>query len=283
MKQVFTSGLLGVVLSAALLSTGASAELDATTESALSASIKGEHRSDEDKARDKYRKPMQVLGFLGFKSDMTVVEIWPGGGWYSKILAPALQKDGKYYAATTGLNPPYGYQRRGLSAMLSTFGETPDLFRDAVITEFLEPYSLDIAPKGSADMILTFRNMHNLFADGYGEGRYADLVFQVMYDTLKPGGVLGVVDHRWPDPATEDPKAANGYLSVERTLKHAEAAGFKLADQSALLANSKDTHDHPEGVWTLPPSLALGDKDKAKYLAIGESDRFLLKFVKPAE
>ncbi|MEM8496830.1 MAG: methyltransferase [Pseudomonadota bacterium] len=283
MKREFASRVSSLALSIALFSSGASAGMDDATKTALSASMNGEHRSAEDKARDQYRKPKQVLEFLGFKSDMTVVEIWPGGGWYSKILAPALQKHGKYYAATTGLNPPYGYQRRGLSAMLSTFGETPDLFRDAVITEFLEPYSLDIAPKGSADMILTFRNVHNLFADGYGEGRYVDLVFQVMHDTLKPGCVLGIVDHRWPDPATEDPKAVNGYLSVERTVKHAEAAGFKLADQSDLLANKKDTRNHPEGVWTLPPSLALGDKDKDKYLAIGESDRFLLKFVKPAE
>lgn len=283
MKQVLTSCLITLVLSGAMFSTSANAGMDPATKSALSGSINGEHRTAEDKARDQYRKPKEVLEFLGFKSDMTVVEIWPGGGWYSKILAPALQKDGKYYAATTGLNPPYGYQRRGLSAMLSTFGETPDLFRDAVITEFLEPYSLDIAPKGSADMILTFRNVHNLFAEGYGDGKYVDLVFQVMYDTLKPGGVLGIVDHRWPDPATEDPKAANGYLSVERALKHAKAAGFELAGQSDLLANAKDTHDHPEGVWTLPPSLALGDKDKEKYLEMGESDRFLLKLIKPAE
>ncbi len=283
MNRALLAGICGVLASLALYSTSTNAALDKATDAALTNSLKGEHRSDEDKARDQYRKPKQVLEFLGFRSDMTVVEIWPGSGWYSKILAPALQKEGKYYAASTGMNPPYGYQRRGLAALLGTFGQTPDLFRDAVITEFLEPYSLNIAPKGSADMILTFRNVHNLFADGYGDGKYVDLVFQVMYDTLKPGGILGIVDHRWPDPATEDRKAANGYLSVERTLKHAEAAGFTLLAQSDLLANTKDTRDYPEGVWTLPPSLALGDKNKDQYLAIGESDRFLLKFVKRAE
>jgi len=268
-------------LTIGLLAGPALAELDATTRAALEASINGEHRSAEEKARDTFRKPMETLEFLGFRSDMTVVEAWPGGGWYTKILAPALREDGLFYAAAYTPNAPYGYQRRGLGQMLSTMGETPDLFRAAKVTFFELPYALNIAPEGSVDMVVTFRNVHNLLADYYGSGRYADLAFEVMFDALKPGGILGIVDHRWPDPATEDPLAENGYISVERTVKLAEAAGFELAAQSDLLANPNDTHNYEQGVWTLPPSLALGDKDKKKYMKIGESDRFLLKFVKP--
>lgn len=282
MNTTLLKRLAPLVSLLALLASGTvTAELDASTRAALEASINGEHRTAEEKARDAFRKPMETLEFFGFRSNMTVVEAWPGGGWYTKILAPAVQKDGQFYAATYTPNAPYGYQRRGLGALLSTMGETPDLFRDAKVTFFELPYALAIAPKGSVDMVLTFRNVHNLFADYYGSGRYANLAFEVMFDALKPGGVLGIVDHRWPDPKTEDPLAANGYISAERTIEFAKAAGFELAGQSDLLANPKDTHDYEEGVWTLPPSLALGDKDKKKYEAIGESDRFVLKFVKP--
>lgn len=132
-------------------------------------------------------------------------------------------------------------------------------------------------------MVLTFRNVHNLVADLYGGGAYADLAFTVWYDTLKPGGVLGIVDHRWDDPATEDPKAGNGYISVERTVAMAKKAGFELVAESDILRNPNDTRNYPNGVWSLPPSLAVAETDKEKQLAIGESDRFLLKFVKPVQ
>lgn len=264
-----------------LVALSAKAELDAATRAALNKAINGEHRSADAKARDAYRKPLQALSFLGFRSDMTVVEIWPGAGWYTQILAPALQKDGKLYAAAYSANGPFGYQRRSLGKLLSTLGSKPDLYRDTTVTTYQLPYELDIAPRGSADMVLSIRNVHNLVSESYSAGRHADLAFQVMFELLKPGGILGIIDHRWPDPATEDTLAKNGYISIERTVQMAEAAGFKLADQSELLANPKDTHEHPQGVWTLMPTLALGDKDRDKYLAIGESDRFLLKFLKP--
>ena len=144
------------------------------------------------------------------------------------------------------------------------------------------PYKIDIAPQGSVDMILTFRNVHNLVMEYNGSGRWTDLAFQVMFDTLKPGGILGVVDHEWDDVETEDPLSANGYISRARTIAFAEKAGFELAGESEILHNPRDTKDHPAGVWTLPPSYAKGDEDRARYEAIGESDRFLLKFVKPA-
>jgi predicted methyltransferase len=211
---------------------------------------------------------------------MTVVEIWPGGGWYTEILAPALKGSGKLYAAQYSVNPSYGYQRRYFGAFLSKLGANPDLYRDVEITSLDFPDELEIAPAGSADMVLTFRNAHNWVDSGYGE-QAPSLSFRVMFDALKPGGILGVVDHRWPDPENEDPEAGNGYISEERVILLAEAAGFELAGRSDMNRNEADDHDHPQGVWTLPPSLALGDENRQHYLDIGESDRMTLKFVKP--
>ena len=158
--------------------------------------------------------------------------------------------------------------------------QQPDVYNQVVVTTINSVGGEPMAPLNSADMVLTFRNAHNWVDPGYGEGA-AQAGFQAMYDALKPGGVLGLVDHRWPDPATEDPAAENGYISEERIVALAEAAGFVLEANSDLLRNPADTHDHPEGVWTLPPSLALGDTDREKYLQIGESDRMLLRFRKP--
>ncbi len=256
--------------------------LDEATERALDAAIAGSHRSDENRARDRYRHPKETLAFFGFRADMTVVEIWPGGGWYTEILAPALKENGRLYAAQYSVNPPFAYQRRYFGSFLTKLGTHPDVFGEVVVTHFSSPYELEIAPRGSADMVVTFRNVHNWFADGYGANAAA-LGFQAMYDALKPGGILGIVDHRWPDPATEDPGAENGYISEERTIAAAEAAGFRFAGRSDVNRNPRDDHEHPQGVWTLPPSLALGDEDRDQYLAIGESDRFTLRFVKPAD
>jgi predicted methyltransferase len=264
------------------LSWAAHHEMDATTNAALDAAIAGDHRNDANKARDKFRRPKETLTFFGFRSDMTVVEIWPGGGWYTEILAPALKDSGKLYAAQYSVNPSFGYQRRYFGAFLTRLGEKPDIYRDVDITTLAPPYALAIAPTGSADMVLTFRNAHNWVNPGYGT-HAAPLSFKTMFDVLKPGGVLGIVDHRWHDPKTEDPKADNGYISEERMIKLAEAAGFELAARSDMNRNPKDNHEHPEGVWTLPPSLALGDQDREKYIAIGESDRMTLKFVKPTK
>jgi predicted methyltransferase len=256
--------------------------LDAGTGAALDAAIGGAHRSEANKARDRYRHPKETLAFFGFRRDMTVVEIWPGGGWYTEILAAALNGSGKLYAAQYSVNPPFGYQRSEFGSFLRKLAETPDVYQDVIITSLAFPYELNIAPRESADLVVTFRNVHNWFDPGYG--RDADqLAFVAMFDALKPGGILGVVDHRWPDAATEDAQASNGYLSEERVIVYAEAAGFEFAGRSDVNRNPRDTHDHPAGVWTLPPDLALGDRDRAEYVAIGESDRFTLKFVKPAE
>jgi predicted methyltransferase len=258
-------------------------EMDAATSAALDAAISGDHRSDKNKARDKYRRPKQTLEFFGFRSDMTVVEIWPGGGWYTEILAPALKDSGKLYAAQYSVNPSYGYQRRYFGAFLSKLGEHPKVYKDVEITTLDFPYALAIAPAGTADMVVTFRNAHNWVNPGYGAPLAGSMIFKSMFDVLKPGGVLGVVDHRWPDAKTEDPDAEDGYVSEQRLIDLAKAVGFELAERSDMNRNPKDDHEHPEGVWTLPPSLALGDQDREKYVAIGESDRMTLKFVKPAE
>ncbi|HZW59605.1 MAG TPA: methyltransferase [Woeseiaceae bacterium] len=260
----------------------AAAALDPATEAALDAAINGAHRSAANKARDSYRHPQETLAFFGFRSDMTVVEVWPGGGWYTEILAPALQADGRFYAAQYSVNPAFGYQREYFGSYLSKLGGMPDLYRDVIVTHLAAPHELEIAPRGSADMVVTFRNVHNWFEQGYGK-HAATLGFVAMFDALKPGGILGIVDHRWPDASNEDPGAENGYISEERTIAYAEAAGFEFAGRSDINRNPRDTHDHPQGVWTLPPSLALGEQDRERYLAIGESDRYTLKFVKPRE
>jgi predicted methyltransferase len=257
------------------------AEAQQGSSAALDAVLAGTHRSAANKARDRYRHPKETLQFFGIRPEMTVVEIWPGPGWYAEILAPLLRDRGKYYAAHYGSKPSFPYQSRELEGFRAKLASSPAVYDKVTVTQFSFPDELAIAPAGSADLVLTFRNVHNWFQDGYGPPNAPELAFKAMYDALKPGGVLGVVDHRWPDPTTEDPRARNGYISERRVVEYAENAGFELAGGSPINDNPLDTHDHPEGVWTLPPDLALGERDRAKYLAIGESDRFTLKFVKP--
>jgi predicted methyltransferase len=249
---------------------------------AIDAALAGSHRSDANKARDRYRHPKETLEFFGLRPEMTVVEIWPGGGWYTEVLAPVLRERGKLYVAQYGSKPPFPYQQREMDTLAGKMRASPDLYR-AVTPSVLGLFTneLGIAPPGTADLVVTFRNVHNWFQEGYGPPNAAELAFKAMFTALKPGGMLGVVDHRWPDPKTEDPRARNGYVSEQRVIELAEAAGFELAGRSDVNRNPRDTHDYPEGVWTLPPDLALGERDREKYLAIGESDRFTLKFVKP--
>lgn len=280
-KSIIISLAFALTIFAAGPKDVSAAGFDSGTAAAVDAAIAGAHRSAENKARDEFRHPRQTLEFFGFRSDMTVVEIWPGSGWYTEILAPALKERGTFYAAQYSTNPAYAYQRRYFGEFLTKLGENADIFGDTRITTLDFPYYLEIAPPGSADMVLTFRNAHNWLSPGYGIGA-SELSFKVMFDALKPGGILGVVDHRWPDPADEDPVADNGYVSEQRIIAMAEAAGFKFDARSDLNRNTKDTHNYPEGVWTLPPSFALGDTDKQKYADIGESDRMTLRFIKPA-
>ncbi len=273
-----TGGAL--LLATLLLSSGpAAAQDDGGAAAALDAAIAGEHRSAENRARDRYRHPKETLLFFGFRPDMTVVEMLPGGGWYTEILAPALKEHGKLYAAHNGMNAG-AYSRRSLGSFLAKIGAAQDVYGDVTVTTLAFPYELEVAPRGTADLVVTFRNVHNW----YGNDAPYDTVtlgFQAMYDALKPGGVLGVVDHRWPDPETWESHVDSGYVSPERTIEFAESVGFRYVGSSDVNSNPKDTHDHPSGVWTLPPTLTLGDEDREKYLEIGESDRFTIKFVKP--
>ncbi len=259
-----------------------STEAQSGSSAALDAVLAGANRSAANKARDRYRHPKETLEFFGLVPDMTVVEIWPGGGWYTEILGPYLRESGRLYVAQYGSTPPFPYQQREMDALAAKLRAAPELYRSVTPTALnFFTNELAVAPAGSADLVLTFRNVHNWFQEGYGPPNAAELAFKAMFDALKPGGTLGVVDHRWPDPATEDPSARSGYISERRVVELAEKAGFELAGGSAVNNNPLDTHDYPEGVWTLPPDLALGERDRERYLAIGESDRFTLKFVKP--
>lgn len=269
MKSVLIASALSV---SSLMSLTAMAH--ANHDSKLENAIAGEHRSAKSKARDQYRNPQETLEFFGFKSTMTVVEITPGGGWYTEILAPALKGSGKLYGAhypDTGEDNYYSNSRKRLEKKL----KSNDVFSEVVLTDFVPRKESKLAPAGTADMVLTFRNLHNWKDAG------VEQVFKDAYVALKPGGVLGVVEHRLPEGV--DPSKAKGYVSQAKTIEQAKAAGFKLAAKSEVNANPKDNAQHPKGVWTLPPSLALKEKDKEKYLAIGESDRMTLRFIKPSK
>ncbi len=272
-QRAFAATIVALLVSA-LLPQPATA--DDTMRDRLKSAIAGDHRSEKAKARDKYRNPLETLLFFGLKPNMTVVEIWPGGGWYSDILAPALKGTGRYYGASWDRQAKSAFIQRTLKRYSKKLADRPDLFSEVIVTE-LSRTKTDIAPAGSADIVLTFRNVHNWMKFGYEA-----TIFEAMFTALKPGGVLGVVEHRADPDEIPDPQALSGYVDEQQTIEMAEAAGFKLAEKSEINANPKDTRNHPKGVWTLPPSLRLKDQDRKKYLAIGESDRMTLKFVKPA-
>ncbi len=273
MKNQWGWGLFGVFATVWMLSffsPGSQAEQGATDEATaatLKAVLAASHRAEGDKIRDQYRHPVETLTWFGIQPQMAVVEIWPGRGWYTDILAPFLKERGTYYAAVFERAQPF---REKLAA-------NPDVYGKVMVTELIPPAKMDIAPAGSADMVLTFRNVHNWMNRGYAEE-----VFKAMYGALKPAGILGVVEHRGNPAVPQDPKAASGYVTEEYVIKLAEAAGFQLVARSEINANPKDTKDYPKGVWTLPPTLQLGETDRDKYLAIGESDRMTLKFRKPS-
>lgn len=231
----------------------------------LKAAVAADNRTVGNVARDAHRHPYETLSFFGIKPSDTVVELSPGGGWYTEILAPYLREQGQLYAADAG------------SVRFKAKMDSMAVYGKVKITAF-DPAKgvLDIAPPGSANAVLTFRNVHNWMGSGS-----AQAVFDAAFKALKPGGVLGVEEHRLPASRPQDPKAGSGYVHEATVIRFAEAAGFKLAGRSEVNANPKDGADHPEGVWTLPPTYALKDKDRAKYQAIGESDRMTLKFVKP--
>ncbi len=242
----------------------------------LTKAIGGEHRTAEDRARDAARHPRQTLEFFGLEQGMTVVEVYPGGGWYTEILAPALRGHGKLVAAHFPADSASEYAQRVRGEFLAKLRAEPVIYDEVEVIGY-EPGASDaLGPQGSVDLVVTFRNLHSFYRGDNLEKFFADA-----FSVLKSGGALGVVQHR--APPGNDPEAGKdvGYLPEAWVVEQAEAAGFKLAASSELNANPKDTADHPGGVWALPPTLRQGDTDREKYLAIGESDRMTLRFVKP--
>jgi predicted methyltransferase len=238
---------------------------------AIAAAVADTHRSAADQQRDQYRHPVETLEFFGVRADQTLVEFNPGGGWYTAILAPLLSGHGHYI----GLVARDPKSEASLAKRLAAGG---DRYRGASAATLDPAAGTSTVPDNSADEVLTFRNVHNLIMAGEPTANGA---FKAFFRMLKPGGVLGVVDHHLPENADSAAEKTSGYLKRSTVIRLATAAGFKLAGESPVNANPKDTHDWAKGVWTLPPVLEMGDQDRAKYLAVGESDRMTLKFVKP--
>jgi predicted methyltransferase len=259
----------------ALLAPALSQAADAPISAQQYASVlAGSWRDPANSARDGYRHPQQTLEFFGLGAKQSVIEITPGGGWYSEVLAPLLKDQGHYIAAVQAASSS-AYARTSEENLKKKFAADPTRYAKAEVIEF-DPKAPVFGKPASVDTVLTFRNVHNwVLADT------DRATFNAFYKVLKPGGVLGVVDHRAKDGASLEDIKHSGYLTTAYVVKLATDAGFKLAGQSEVNANPKDTKDYPEGVWTLPPALKLGEQDKAKYVAIGESDRMTLKFVKP--
>ncbi len=245
---------------------------------ALKAAIASDKRTPAYVQRDAARHPYETLSFFGIQPAMTVVELSPGGGWYTEILAPYLRDKGHYIAAAYSENSPRENRRGYTANFKKKLAADPDRFGKVQLAVFEPPSDLSFAQPGSADLILTFRNLHNWLS--YGDDNMRR-VFESVYATLKPGGVFGVVEHRLPEAMPQDATASSGYMHESYVIDMAKSVGFKLAEKSEVNANPKDTADHPNGVWALPPTYRNKDEHRDRYEAIGESDRMTLKFVKP--
>lgn len=252
---------------------------DAATATLLDAALAGDHRSEANRARDRYRHPKETLTFFGLRRDMAVMEIWPGGGgWYTEILAPVLKDRGRYLAAQWDPAVDSKFIQESLASYRAKLASRPDVYGKVEVVALQYPTAMEPVPPGTLDMVLTFRNIHN-----WMPREAARPMLQAMYAALKPGGILGVVEHRAGIDGEQDPKAASGYVREDYAIALIESVGFELVASSEVNANPADTRDYDQGVWTLPPTLRLGDKDRDRYLAIGESDRFTLRFRKPLE
>jgi predicted methyltransferase len=259
--------LLPVVLAAALAA-------PAQAQEGLAKLLSAPHRTERNVVRDPYRHPAETLAFFGVREDSVVVEILPGsGGYYMELLAPFLQSNGRYVAANrdeTAVSP----YKEDHQKLLERLKAEPALYGKVAVTKFNADRH-EVAPPGSADFVLTFRNLHNWI-----ERSEVEAALRAFHRALKPGGVLGVVDHRGRTDLSQEAQMKNGYVREDYAIALIEKAGFRLAGRSEVNANPKDTKDYPAGVWSLPPTYRLKDEDRSKYAAIGESDRFTLKFVK---
>jgi predicted methyltransferase len=242
----------------------------------LQGAIDGPQRSAANRARDAARHPAETLEFFGVAPDQSVIEIAPGGGWYTEILAPYLRDQGHLYAAHYPADDPRPEARAARARFADKLAQAPAVYDRVVLGTLPVAAFTDIRPPGGADLVLTFRNVHNWIEAGH-----LDTTLKAFFDVLKPGGVLGIEEHRAPAGTPLARVIASGYVPEALVIDRARAAGFVLEGRSEVNANPKDTKDHPDGVWSLPPTLRGGDADRARFVAIGESDRMTLKFRKP--
>jgi predicted methyltransferase len=263
------------IASALLVAACAATSSRQTTAEALTGILAADYRPQENRARDRYRHPKETLLFFGIRPEMSVLEVWPEPGWYTEVIAPLVRDKGKYYAAVIAADPESKYITQRLGEYRHKLAERPDLYDRVSVVSFPADGS-DTVPPALVDMVVTFRNIHNWMSRDTAAPALA-----TMYRALKPGGVLGVVEHRGNPAVAQDPRAKSGYVNEDYAIRLIEAQGFRLVAKSQVNANPKDTKDYEQGVWTLPPTYRLGDKDRDKYAAIGESDRFTLRFVKP--
>ena len=277
MLNLILKALLTTVVWASVFLTPSSvAENLGSKELSLQQILDGQHRSPQSITRNGSRHPNETLGFFGLRRNMTLIEIGPSGGWYTEILAPYMRDHGRYYGAHFSPNTTNSFQRRNLEEFEAKLSANPSLYGRAVIRHLQPPNETAIGPEGGADIALTFRNVHNWMSRGLEQE-----FFDAFFENLKPGGILGVVEHRAPDTAVRQEMIDTGYVSEAYVKQIAESAGFDFVASSEINANQKDTKDHPEGVWTLPPNFRAGEVDQDKYAAIGESDRMTLRFRKP--
>ena len=267
------TSLLTASLVALLHGASASAAAPPAVDPALSAAVASPQRKPTAVARDAVRHPVEELTFFGLAASQTVVELWPGGGYWTDILAPYLAGHGHFYVALPA--PGDAEEDASVARWRTRFTAQPDHY-GTIIQTTLGAGQFDIAPPGSADLVLTFRNLHN-----WMDGGYAPQALAACFRALKPGGILGIEEHRGRTDRPQDPKAKDGYVRQDYTIALARQAGFRLIGSSEMLANPRDTKDWVDGVWTLPPTLSQGDKDRERYIAVGEADNFVLKFRKP--
>jgi predicted methyltransferase len=242
-------------------------------EAAIAAAVSASHRSAENRARDVYRHPAETLAFFGLREDMTVVEMSPSGGWFTEILAPVLRERGRLIGAVPDSNGPGA---RYAQAFTDRMARDPQVFDRVQTIVFQPPTHTSLGPDGSVDMIVTFRSFHGWINNGQVE-----TVLGAMFRALKPGGILGIEQHRAAPDADVTQTSPKGYVPEAYVIAAAQAAGFELAGRSEINANPRDTRDYEEGVWALPPTLRRGEVDRDRLMAIGETDRMTLRFVKP--
>jgi predicted methyltransferase len=256
---------------------------DVRTDPEIRAALSGPARTDAEVQRDAFRHPRETLEFFGLRDDMHVVELWAPGGFYTAILAPVLREHGALSVAFVDPGgdfqalqaQPKKWQTEASQRYVARLDQSPNVF-DRVTRIVMKPPAFSFGPDGSADLVLTFRNVHNWIPEGY-----QDAIFAAAFRVLKPGGVLGIEEHRGAPDMTDKQIEDTGYVPEERIIALATKAGFRLSERSEINANPKDTKDYVDGVWTLPPTYSRKNEDRARYAAIGESDRMTLKFGKP--